>query len=104
MVSKHRYTTTKGLRDIGLGHGYCGEINTNVIAWYQSLGTLIPRSSWTSLDHFMCGVFHVMFGCVFHICDCIIMCYKLRGKTYTQYDVYGKCDWVVIARKIIYMT
>ena len=64
MVSKHRYMTTKGLRDIGLGHSYCGEIDTNVIAWYRSLGTLIPRSSWDGLDHCMYGVFHVVFGCV----------------------------------------
>ena len=34
------------MRDMGLDHGYCGEINTSVIAWYRSLGTLIPRSSW----------------------------------------------------------
>ena len=98
MVSEHRYTTTKGLRDMGLGHGYCHEIDTNVIAWYQSL------VHGTGLDHCMYGVFHVVFGCVFHVCDCVIVCYKLRGKTYTLYDVYGKCDCVVIARKIIYVT
>ena len=42
----------------------------------------------------MHGVFHVVFGYVFHVCDCVIVCYKLRGKTYTRYDVYGKCDCV----------
>ena len=73
---------------MGLGHGYCGESDTSVIAWYRSLGTLIPRSSWTGLDHCMHGVF----GYVFHVCDCVIVCYKLYGKTYTRYDVYGKCD------------
>ena len=46
----------------------------------------------------MHGVFHVVFGYVFHVCDCVIVCYKLRGKTYTRYDVYGKCDCMVIAR------
>ena len=43
-------------------------------------------------------MFHVVFRYVFHVCDCIIVYYKLRGKTYTQYDVYGKCDYVVIAQ------
>ena len=33
----------------------------------------------------------------------VIVCYKLLGKTYTRYDVYEKCDCVVIARKLIYM-
>ena len=28
----------------------------------------------------MHGVFHVMFGYVFHVCDCLIVCYTLRGK------------------------
>ena len=55
------------------------------------------------LDHCMHGVFHVVFGYVFHVCDCVIVCYKLRGKTYTRYDVYGKCDCVIIGQKIIYM-
>ena len=60
------------MRDMGLGHGYCGEIDTSIIAWYRSLGTRIPRSSWTGLDHCM--------HCVFHVCDCVIVCYTLRGK------------------------
>ena len=25
--------------------------------------------------------------------------YKLREKTYTRYDVYGKCDYMVIAQE-----
>ena len=57
----------------------------------------------TGLDHYMYGVFHVVFGHMFLVCDCVIACYKLCGKTYTRYDVYGKCDCVVIMRKIIYM-
>ena len=28
----------------------------------------------------MHGVFHVVFGYVFHVCDCLIVCYTLRGK------------------------
>ena len=52
----------------------------------------------------MHSVFHVVFGYVFYVCDCVIVCYKLRGKTYTRYDVYGKCDCVVITQeKYIYM-
>ena len=34
----------------------------------------------TGLDHCMHGVFHVVFGYVFHVCDCMIVCYTLRGK------------------------
>ena len=53
MVTEYRYTTTKGLRDMGLGHGYCGEIDTNVIAWCRSL------VHGTDLDH------------------CIVVCFML---------------------------
>ena len=28
----------------------------------------------------MHGVFHFVFGYVFHVCDCMIVCYMLRGK------------------------
>ena len=28
----------------------------------------------------MHGVFRVVFGYVFHVCDCVIVCYTLRGK------------------------
>ena len=28
----------------------------------------------------MHGVFHVVFRYVFHVCDCMIVCYTLRGK------------------------
>ena len=34
----------------------------------------------TDLDHCMHGVFHVVFGYVFHVCDRVIVCYTLRGK------------------------
>ena len=52
MVSEHRYTTTYGLRDMGLGHGYCGEIDTSVTAWYRSLCARVPRTRWEiGLDH-----------------------------------------------------
>ena len=40
----------------------------------------------------------MLFLDVFHVCDYVIVCYKLHGKTYTRYDVYGKCDCMVIAR------
>ena len=32
------------------------------------------------LDHCMHGVFRFVFGYVFHVCDCVIMCYTFRGK------------------------
>ena len=47
----------------------------------------------------MHGVFRVVFGYVFHVCDCVIMCYTLCGKLIHWYDVYGKCDCMVIAQE-----
>ena len=44
----------------------------------------------------MHGVFHVVFKYVFHVCDCVS---HITWKTYTRYDVYGKCDCMVIARE-----
>ena len=41
----------------------------------------------------MHGVFHVVFEYVFHVCDCVIVCYKLRGKLYTWHNVYRKKKW-----------
>ena len=32
------------------------------------------------LDQCMHGVFHVVFGYVFHVCDCVLVCYALHGK------------------------
>ena len=32
------------------------------------------------LDHCMHGVLHVVFEYVFHVCDCVIVCYTLRGE------------------------
>ena len=84
---------------MGLGHCYCGEIDTSVIAWYRSLGTRIPRSSWDGLDHCMHGGFRVVFGYVFHVCDRVIVCYTLRGKLIHGMMYMGKCDCVVIARE-----
>ena len=34
----------------------------------------------TGLEHCMHGVFHVVFGYVFHVYDCVIVCYTLLGK------------------------
>ena len=34
----------------------------------------------TGLEHCMHGVFRVVFGYVFHVCDCVIVYYTLRGK------------------------
>ena len=60
---------------MGLGHGYFGEIDTSVIAWYRSLGTLIHKSSWDGFSplHAWCVQICVP-------CDCVIVCYTLRGK------------------------
>ena len=27
------------------------------------------------LDHYMHGVFHVLFKYMFHVCDCVTVCY-----------------------------
>ena len=29
--------------------------------------------------------------------DRAILCFKLRGRTYTLYDVYGNCDCAIVA-------
>ena len=29
--------------------------------------------------------------------DCVILCFKLRGRTYTLYDVYGNYDCAIVA-------
>ena len=34
--------------------------------------------------------------------DCVILCLKLRRRTYTRYDVYGNYDCAVVAQEIIY--
>ena len=35
-------------------------------------------------------MFHIVFNCV-------ILCFKLRGMTYTRYDEYGNYDCAVVA-------
>ena len=46
----------------------------------------------------MHGVFHVVFRYVFHVIDCVIVCYTLRGKhIHGMIYIYGKCDCMVIA-------
>ena len=32
-----------------------------------------------------------------HVFDHVILCFKLRGRTYTRYDVYENCDCVIVA-------
>ena len=29
--------------------------------------------------------------------DCVILCFKLRGRTNTRYDVYGNYDCAIVA-------
>ena len=38
-----------------------------------------------------------------HVFDCVILCFKLRGSTYTRYDEYENYDCVVVAQEIICM-
>ena len=35
--------------------------------------------------------------------DCVILFFKLRGMTYTRYDVYGNYDYAVVVQEIICM-
>ena len=35
--------------------------------------------------------------------DCVILCFKLRGRTYTRYDEYGNYDCAVVVHEIIGM-
>ena len=35
--------------------------------------------------------------------DRVILCFKLRGRTYTRYNVYGNCDCTNVAEEIICM-
>ena len=46
LVSELRYTSTLGLRGMGLGQEIYGEFGTNVIAWYPSLGIRTPKAWW----------------------------------------------------------
>ena len=56
----------------------------------------------TGLDHCMHSVFHVVseYGYLFHDCDCVL---HITWKTYTRYDVYEKCDCVIITQKKEYI-
>ena len=78
---------------------YCGEIDTSIIAWYRSLRTRIPRSSWDGFRplHAWCVscCVRICVSC-FSLCDCVL---HIAWKTYTRYDVYGKCDCVVIVQE-----
>ena len=38
-----------------------------------------------------------------HVFDCVILCFKLRGRTYTRYDEYGNYDCAVVAQEVICM-
>ena len=44
LVSELRYTNTYNLRGMGLGHDIYGASDTNVTAWYHSLGIHSPRA------------------------------------------------------------
>ena len=57
----------------------------------------------TGLDHCMHGVFHVVFGYVFHVCDYVIVCYTLRGKFIHGMMYMGNVIAWLFCGKIIYM-
>ena len=52
----------------------------------------------------MHGVFHVVFGYVFHVCDCLIVCYTLRGKLmHGMMDMGNVIAWENYMRGIMYI-
>ena len=56
------------------------------------------------LDHCMHGVFRVVFGYVFHVCDCLIVCYTLRGKLIHGMMCMGNVIAWLLRGKIICIT
>ena len=57
----------------------------------------------TSLDHCMHVVFHVVSRYVFYVCDCVIVCYTLRGKLIHGMMYMGNVIAWILRGKIIYM-
>ena len=55
------------------------------------------------LDHCMHGVFRVVFGYVFHVCDCVIVCYTLHGKLIHGMMYMGNVIVWLLRGKIICM-
>ena len=51
----------------------------------------------------MHGVFHVVFEYVFHVCDYVIVCYKLRGKPIHGMMYMGNVIARLLREKIVYM-
>ena len=51
----------------------------------------------------MHGVFHVVFEYVFHVCDYVIVCYKLRGKLIHGMMYMGNVIARLLREKIVYM-
>ena len=35
-----------------------------------------------------------------HVFNCVILCFKLHGRTYTRYDEYENYDCAVVAQEI----
>ena len=52
----------------------------------------------------MHGVFRVVFGYVFHVCDCVVVCYALRGKLIHGMMYMGNVIAWLLRGKIICMT
>ena len=55
------------------------------------------------LDHCMHDVFHVVSGYVFYVCDCVIVCYTLRGKLIHSMMYMGNVIAWILHGKNIYM-
>ena len=55
------------------------------------------------LDHCMHGLFHVLFGYVFHVFDFVIVCYTLRGKHMHGMRYMGNMIAWLLGWKIICM-
>ena len=61
-----------------MGYDY---IVIQVVCWVElSEQRRICSIHGTGLDHYMHGVFQVVFEYVLHGCDCVIVCYTLHGK------------------------
>ena len=59
-----------------------------------------PLHAW-GLDHCMHGVFRVVFGYVFHVCNYVIVCFTMRGKLIHGMMYMGNVIAWLLIEKII---
>ena len=68
-------------------HKFC--FYTSFIAWYDSLGTQMPKTRWgMGLDHAFIMHFDKLM-CLLHAClclTCVIGCYKLYEKKNSEFN------------------